>query len=394
MNRIDGTFGQRVKAVLDLTDDRLDHMVIAAGLDAAADLRYGNWRGFDLSGADLRGFNFTGADLTGARFDNAFIAGAIFDHTIYDPTSLRNATDYEEFLRHTTGAGLAAKGVSSAIKVTRFSSSGNSIGNQHFRPSSQNALEAGRTAPSILGNVAIMPSPKDTPHFRGVDKRALLKNHYLFSNLSSDHIDRLAACSVGKSVPRGTSICAKGDPGSSLFVICQGKVKISAPSADGHDALLNLIGQGDVFGEVALLDGRPRSADVVAITDCELFAIERRDFLPLVKEEPEIALKMIEILCAKLRRTTEQAENLMFLHLPGRLAKALLRLSDGDEHSCERKVAVTQKDLGNIIGMSRESTNRQLRIWEEQGWVRLERGGIVILSAKALDRIAESDTEG
>jgi CRP/FNR family cyclic AMP-dependent transcriptional regulator len=339
MNGIDGTFAQRAKAVLELTTDRLDHMVIAAGLDPAADLRYGNWRGFDLSGADLRGFNFTGADLTGARFDNAFIAGAIFDHAIYDP-SLRKAADYETFLRHTTGASLAA------------------------------------------------------PQFHDVDKRALLKNHYLFSNLSSEHIDHLAACIVGKSVLHGTSICAKGDPGSSLFVICQGTVKISVPSADGHDAVFNLIGKGDVFGEIALLDGRPRTADVVAITDCELFVIERRDFLPLVKEEPEIALKMIEILCAKLRRTTEQAENLMFLHLPGRLAKALLRLSDGDGRWCERKVAVTQKDLGNIIGMSPESTSRQLRIWEQQQWVRLEPDGIVILSAKALERIAEGDTEG
>ena len=97
MNGIGGTFAQRTKAVLDSPSDRLDHMVIAAELDPSADLRYGNWRDFDLSGADLRGFNFTGADLTGARFDNAFIAGAIFDHAIYDPTSLRSAADYEEF---------------------------------------------------------------------------------------------------------------------------------------------------------------------------------------------------------------------------------------------------------------------------------------------------------
>lgn len=240
-----------------------------------------------------------------------------------------------------------------------------------------------------------MRGPKDIPpHFRDADKRELLQNTYLFNKLSPKHIDRLAACVVGKSVARATSICAKGDPGSSLFAICRGTVKISAPSVDGHDAMLNLMGKGDIFGEIALLDGRPRSADAVAITDCELFVIERRDFLPLMKEEPEIALKLIEILCAKLRRTTEQAETLMFLHLPGRLAKALLRLSEGDGHACERKVAVTQRDLGNIIGMSRESTNRQLRIWEEQGLVRLERGGIVILNAQALERIAESDIEG
>jgi CRP-like cAMP-binding protein len=240
-----------------------------------------------------------------------------------------------------------------------------------------------------------MRGTKDIPgHFRDADRRELLQNNYLFSRLSAKHIERLAACVVGKSVPRATSIFAKGDPGSSLFAICRGTVKISAPSVDGHDAVFNVLGKGDIFGEIALLDGRPRTADAIAVTDCELFIIERRDFLPLVREEPDIALKLIEILCARLRQTTEQAENLMFLHLPGRLAKALLRLSDGDQRACERKVTVTQKDLGNIIGMSRESTNRQLRFWEEQGWVRLERGGIVILSAEDLERIADSDTEG
>jgi CRP/FNR family transcriptional regulator, cyclic AMP receptor protein len=246
----------------------------------------------------------------------------------------------------------------------------------------------------VSAMVLRMPAPKDIPPFRDADKRAVLKNHYLFSKLSAKHIDRLANCIVGKSVPRATSIFVKGDPGSSLFAVFKGAVKITVPSVDGHDAMLNLIGKGEIFGEMALLDGQPRSADAVAITDCELFVIERRDFLPLMREEPDIALKLIEILCARLRQTTEQAENLMFLHLPGRLAKALLRLCKGDERACERKVVVTQKDLGNIIGMSRESTNRQLRIWEEHKWVRLERGGIVILSATALARIAESDAEG
>jgi hypothetical protein len=137
--------------------------------------------------------------------------------------------------------------------------------------------------------------------------RALLKNHWLFNGLSSEHIDHLAACGVGKSVPRAASIWAKGDPGSSLIAICQGTVKISVPSVDGHDTVLNLIGEGEILGEIAFLDGRPRTADAVAITDCELFVIERRDFLPLMSEKPEIALKMIEFLCARLRRTTERA---------------------------------------------------------------------------------------
>jgi len=237
-----------------------------------------------------------------------------------------------------------------------------------------------------------MPGPKDnSPPLRDAEKRGVLQNHYLFSKLGRQHIDRLVACIIGKSVARGTNIFAKGDPGSSLFAVRKGEVRITVPSADGHDAVFNQIGAGHIFGEIALLDGRPRTADAVAITDCDLFVIERRDFLPLLREEPEIALKLIEILCARLRQTTEQAENLMFLNLPGRLAKALLRLSDGQQGAHERRVAVTQKDLGNFIGMSRESTNRQLRIWERNKWVRLERGGIVILSVEQFERIAESD---
>jgi CRP/FNR family cyclic AMP-dependent transcriptional regulator len=243
--------------------------------------------------------------------------------------------------------------------------------------------------------VSPMTGPSQTlPRQRDAEKRSVLRNHYLFGKLNPKHIDRLASCIVGKTAKRASTIFAKGDPGTSLFAICRGAVKITVPSIDGHDAVFNLIGKGDIFGEMALLDGRPRSADAIAITDCELFVIERRDFLPLVREEPEIALKLIEILCARVRQTTEQAENLMFLHLPGRLAKAVLRLSDSESDAPERKVTVTQKDLGNIIGMSRESTNRQLRIWEQSKWVRLERGGIVILSTKALERIAESDSGG
>jgi CRP/FNR family transcriptional regulator, cyclic AMP receptor protein len=108
--------------------------------------------------------------------------------------------------------------------------------------------------------------------------------------------------------------------------------------------VVNLVTKGDIFGEIALLDGRPRTTDAVAICDCEMFVVERRDFLPLVREEPEIALTLIESVCARLRQTTQQVESIMFLHLPGRLAKALLRLSGGGGGARERKVAITQKD--------------------------------------------------
>jgi len=234
------------------------------------------------------------------------------------------------------------------------------------------------------------PPRKNRPQHRSADKRVILRDHYLFGKLTPQHIDRLSTCIVTKAVKRGTNIFAKGDPGTSLCAIGAGTVRISVPSVEGKDAVFNVLGKGEIFGEIALLDGHPRTADATAVTDCELFVIERRDFLPLMREEPEIALKIIEILCSKLRRTTEQAEEVMFLDLPSRLAKALLRLVDGETAGMqERKVTITQKDLGNIIGMSRESTNKQLRIWADKKLVRLERNAVVILAIDSLADIAE-----
>jgi CRP-like cAMP-binding protein len=168
-------------------------------------------------------------------------------------------------------------------------------------------------------------------------------------------------------------------------------VKISASSPGGKDAGLNLITEGAIFGEIAVLDGLPRTGDATATTDCSLIVIERRHFISLVQERPEFALKLIEILCGRLRRTTEQLEDVMFLDLPGRLAKTLLQLAKQSKPSPQgRKIALTQRDIGDMIGMTRESTNKQLRIWEKQKWIKLERGGIVILAPAALARMAST----
>lgn len=222
------------------------------------------------------------------------------------------------------------------------------------------------------------------------DKRAVLREHPLFGGLPSDVIDRLAAYAHTKAVSSGTTIFAKGDPGTSLFAVCSGTVKISNQSSDGKDAVFNLINAGEIFGEIALLDGQPRTADALALSNCELMVIDRRDFIPLIKAQPEIALKLIEFLCARLRHTSEQVEDVLFLDLPARLAKTLLWLAKRSKTSSQagRKVAITQREIGQIIGMSRESTNKQLRAWEEYRWVRLERGGVLVLAPDKLEEIA------
>jgi CRP/FNR family transcriptional regulator, cyclic AMP receptor protein len=205
---------------------------------------------------------------------------------------------------------------------------------------------------------------------------------------------REALCAVLKTLKSNATILEAVDcrhAGTSLFAVCSGTVKISAPSPAGRGAIFNLMSDGAIFGEIALLDGLPRTADAMAITDCELMVIERRDFVPLLREQPEIAIKLIEMLCGRLRQTTEQVEDVMFLDLRGRLAKTLLRLAKNSKLTSRGlRVAMTQSDIGEIIGMSRESTNKQLRVWQDRKWLMLERGGIVILAPDALEEIAST----
>jgi CRP/FNR family transcriptional regulator, cyclic AMP receptor protein len=220
------------------------------------------------------------------------------------------------------------------------------------------------------------------------DKRAILQNHPLFGALGSGVIDQLSAHAATKRIKRGTTIFSKGDHGTCLYAVCSGQVKITVPSGEGKDAVFNLIGPGQIFGEIALLDGGQRTADAVASKDSELLIIDRRDFIPLVHREPEIAIKLIEILCTRLRNTSEQVEDVIFLDLPARLAKALLRLAGTGAD--KRKIAITQSELGQIIGVSREATNRQLRDWEKSNWLKLESGAVVLLDPDALGSLVGS----
>ena len=241
-----------------------------------------------------------------------------------------------------------------------------------------------------------MAAPKRKGVARTVDKRAFLRGHPIFGALGPELLNQLSSYAIPRSVKRGTMIFARGDTGTALFAVCSGTVKISAPSADGKGAVFNLISEGAIFGEIAVLDGLPRSADATALTDCELMVIERRDFVALIRERAEFAVKLIEVLCRRLRHTTGQLEDVMFLDLPGRLAKALLQAAR--ESACrfsraEQKIALTQRNLSEMIGMSRESTNKQLRAWEKQKLIELQRGGIVILAPRRWKRLPRRPPE-
>ena len=235
----------------------------------------------------------------------------------------------------------------------------------------------------------IMPMPRaaDRP-FRPLDKLAPLRNHPLFREFPPAVIENLGTYMTRRSVRRGAAIFAKGDPGTALIAVLWGSVKISVSTSGGHEVVLNIINPGQAFGEIALLDGQPRTADAVAMTDCELMVIDRRDFIPVLRREPDVANKLIETLCARIRRTSEQVEDVMYLSFPAHLAKTLLELTGGLEASAaQRNVHSTQRELGNIVGMSRESTNKHLRAWKERKWVGIGRGGIVVTNAGALRKL-------
>jgi CRP/FNR family transcriptional regulator, cyclic AMP receptor protein len=217
------------------------------------------------------------------------------------------------------------------------------------------------------------------------DRSSLLGRHPLFRGLGPELRDRISAYAKMRDVKRGTAIFTKGDAGTSLLAVCSGIVQVAVPSIEGKNAVFNLIREGEVFGEIALLDGRPRTADAIAFTDCKLMVIERRDFVPLLRSDPDITLRLMEVLCERLRRTTEQVEDLMFLDLAGRLAKTLLRLSDLAEPP--GTIIITQGQLSQIVGISREMINKQLQVWARENWVRLKWRRITILQPDALAQL-------
>jgi CRP/FNR family transcriptional regulator, cyclic AMP receptor protein len=215
-----------------------------------------------------------------------------------------------------------------------------------------------------------------------------LRGHPAFRRLPANALDQIKSYVVRKRVQRGALIFAKGDPGSSVMAVLDGSVRISVSTINGHEVVLAQVSRGDVFGELAVIDGQPRSANATAIENCELMVIERRNFLPFILSYPEVAITLLELVSARLRQSNEQIEDVMFTGLQARLARAILKLLKTTE--CDvgpLRLVITQRELSQMIGVSRESTNKQLRIWEKRGWIRLDHGALTVLNGRALSRI-------
>jgi len=175
----------------------------------------------------------------------------------------------------------------------------------------------------------------------------------------------------------------KEDPGSTLYIIEQGRVRIYVLSVKGEEVVLAILSSGDFFGELSLLDGRPRSATAQTLEESQMLVLDRHDFVSFLQEHPQAAITMLGILSGRLRQTDGLVEDVVFLDVPARLAKRLLELKEGQADKDE-PLRVTQSQLASLVGATRESINKAIKLYESRGVLRVARGSITILRPEEL----------
>jgi CRP/FNR family transcriptional regulator, cyclic AMP receptor protein len=217
--------------------------------------------------------------------------------------------------------------------------------------------------------------------------RKLLGNCTLFGTLDQKARGEIAAYAKPRSFGLGESICRLGDPGDSMMAVIVGTVRISLPAVKGREIILADLQTGDLFGEIALLDGKMRSADATAHTKCELMVLHRRDLFPFLERNPAACIKLMEMLCARVRRSDERMADIAFLNLHARLAKTLLNYPTNSAGSI--KISLSQSELAAMAGGARENVNRCLRDWQRRGILELKDRWTIIRQPEALRKLAK-----
>jgi CRP/FNR family transcriptional regulator, cyclic AMP receptor protein len=214
----------------------------------------------------------------------------------------------------------------------------------------------------------------------------------LFAALDADSAATLEKMLTTRSVGRGHIVFREGDTGDRLFIVLDGKVKITRASADGRENLIAVLGAAEMFGELSLFDPGPRTASVSAITDSTLASLDHDDLRPLLLERPGVAVELLQALAQRLRRTNEAMADLVFTDVPGRVAKALLDLAEKfgvvEADGTRVRHDLTQEELAQLVGASRETVNKALSEFAHRGWLRIEGRSVLLLDADRLSRRA------
>jgi CRP/FNR family transcriptional regulator, cyclic AMP receptor protein len=219
--------------------------------------------------------------------------------------------------------------------------------------------------------------------------RKLLENCPLFVALDAQGRRELVSHASPRNYAASEPICHIGEPGSNMMAVVAGTVRISLPVTRGREIILADLPAGELFGEIAMLDGKPRSANATALTKCELLVLDRRDVLPVLEKYPTACLKMMEILCGRIRRSDERMADIAFFDLPARLAKTLLHYpAKAATAGAPCKLSLSQRELAEMAGGTRENVNRCLRSWQQRGILQLKSGWTIILKPDVLRGMA------
>ncbi len=226
--------------------------------------------------------------------------------------------------------------------------------------------------------------------------KAVLEQNYLFRRLSEKALDQLASIALRRTYNKGTVIFLQGDEADALYGVASGRVRISASGADGKEVYLNIMEPGDTFGEIAVLDGLPRTAGATAIDATTLIVIHRPDFLELVQQDPQLSTHLIKLLCERLRWTSDLVEEAAFLNAEARLAKRLSSLASlhGRKTDNGTELDITQSDLAQFLSISRQIVNQHLQEWRAKAWVDLAPRKITVCDPDELARVVADAVSG
>ena len=230
------------------------------------------------------------------------------------------------------------------------------------------------------------------------DRRtSLLAGHSFFKSLSDAQLAELADLTHEREFSRGQIIFQKGDAGDGLMAVLAGRVKISTVSVEGKEVVFNIINPGEIFGEIALLDGGVRTADATPLEKSHLLILRRSDFIGFLGAHSSFAVSLMEVLCERIRRTRELVEDSIFLDVAARVARRLMYLSReqrSQDSDAPVQLKILQQEVGDFAGISRETTNRVLNQWQDAGAIELGYGALTINDVAAIERIASEGDNG
>ena len=214
----------------------------------------------------------------------------------------------------------------------------------------------------------------------------------IFQGVDADAVDTLINEMETVTFARGTTIFDEGEPGDRLYIIVQGKVKLARHAPDGRENLLSVMGPSDMFGELSIFDPGPRTSSAVCVTEVTAATMNSEMLKQWVADHPAIAQQLLRVLARRLRRTNANLADLIFTDVPGRVAKTLLQLANrfGVQEGGALRVNhdLTQEEIAQLVGASRETVNKALATFAHRGWIRLEGKSVLIVDTEHLARRA------